>query len=143
MSSDSRAVVKVYEEANVFVVAISGEVDADEEDLLQAAWDEADEVRLPATAVDLSALTFADNAILDALLEAQDRHHRDGRAFILTGTLAKEVHLLFAMTGTLAYFTFATSVQQVIDQTRPDPTPKNPSHIRPRTQPRSICLTPS
>ncbi|MGA4980318.1 STAS domain-containing protein [Streptomyces cinereoruber] len=119
MSSDSRAVVKVHEEAHVFVVTILGEVDADERDLLQAAWDEADEVRLLATAVDLSAVTFADSTILGALLEAQDRHHRDGRAFVLTGPLADEVRLIFDVTGTLTHFTIATSVQQVIDQTTP------------------------
>ncbi|RSS83071.1 anti-sigma factor antagonist, partial [Streptomyces sp. WAC02707] len=95
-------------------------VDADEEDLLRAAWDEADEVRLPATAVDLSAVTFADSTLLGTLLDAQDRHHRDGRAFVLAGTLARQVHFLFAVTGTLGYFTLAASVQQVIDQTNPD-----------------------
>ncbi|MZE55387.1 STAS domain-containing protein [Streptomyces sp. SID5770] len=119
MLSDSRAVVRVHEEAGVFVVMVSGEVDADDRDLLHAAWDEADEVRLPVTAVDLSAVTFADSTILDVLLGAQDRHHRDGRAFILTGPLANRVHSLFAVTGTLAYFTFAASVQRVIDQTDP------------------------
>ncbi|MGA5499420.1 STAS domain-containing protein [Streptomyces cinereoruber] len=120
MTPDSRAVVKVRAEVDVFVVTVSGEVDAEEKDLLQAAWDEADEVRLPVTAVDLSAVTFADSTLLDTLLEAQDRHHQCGRAFILAGSLANQVYFLFVQTGTLAYFTFATSVQQVIDQTKPD-----------------------
>ncbi|GGR48000.1 hypothetical protein GCM10010497_59210 [Streptomyces cinereoruber] len=109
----------MHEEAGVFVVTIRGEVDADERDLLQAAWGEVDELRLPATAVDLSAVTFADSTLLGALLEAQDRHHRDGRAFVLTSPLAGEVHSLFTVTNTLAHFTFAASVQQVIDQTNP------------------------
>ncbi|MGW9436139.1 STAS domain-containing protein [Streptomyces sp. NPDC055607] len=120
MQWESRAVVKVGQEANVFVVTVSGELDFDEEDLLQASWDEADERRLPATAVDLSAVTFADSAALGTLLDAYNRHHRDGRAFHIVGPLTDAVRLLFDRSGTLTHFTFAASVQQVIDQMKPD-----------------------
>ncbi|MFI8404958.1 STAS domain-containing protein [Streptomyces sp. NPDC085463] len=120
MRWESRAVVRVSEEAGVFVVTVSGELDFDEEDLLEASWDEADERRLPATAVDLSAVTFADSAALGVLLDAHDRHRRDGRAFYLVGPLTGAVRLLFDRSSTLDHFTYAASLQQVIDQTKPE-----------------------
>ncbi|MFE5515302.1 STAS domain-containing protein [Streptomyces sp. NPDC056529] len=74
---------------------------------------------MPATAVDLSAVTFADSATLGALLDAHNRHHRDGRAFHIVGPLPSAVRLLFDHSGTLEHFTFTPTLQQVIDQTKP------------------------
>ncbi|MGA5499463.1 STAS domain-containing protein [Streptomyces cinereoruber] len=119
MRWESRAVVRVSEEGGVFVVTVSGELDFDEEDLLEASWGEADERWLPVTAVDLSAVTFAGSAALGALLDARDRHRRGGRAFCLVGPLTGAVRLLFDRSGTLCRFTFASSLQQVIDQATP------------------------
>ncbi|MFC8494780.1 STAS domain-containing protein [Streptomyces sp. NPDC057235] len=111
---DSRAVVRVREDAGVFIVIVAGEVDHDEDDLLGAAWEEAHDAGPSATVVDLSGVTFADSALLNTLLHAHERHRDDGRALLLAGPLHPEVRALFTLTGTFTHFTFVPSLQHVL-----------------------------
>ncbi|MEU3828957.1 STAS domain-containing protein [Streptomyces sp. SID486] len=93
----------------VFEITVRGEVDYEENDLLQAAWAEAEEAGLPVTVVDLSRVTFADSGLLNALLDSWRRHRAAGRELILLGPLHPTVERLFSLTGTLEHFTFTDS----------------------------------
>ncbi|MET8885392.1 STAS domain-containing protein [Streptomyces rubiginosohelvolus] len=68
----------------VFVVQACGEFDADEVDLLLAAWEEADELALPTTVVDLTGCAFGGSSFLGALPIARSRHLAPGRRLVLT-----------------------------------------------------------
>ncbi|MFG2636394.1 STAS domain-containing protein [Streptomyces sp. NPDC048362] len=109
MEWESRTVVHVKRHSRVFEVAVRGEIDYDESDLLEAAWAEADEAALPATVVDLSGLTFGDSQLLRALLDVRRRHAASGRAFVIFGPLHDSVTRLFAVSGTLSHFTITES----------------------------------
>ncbi|MEW1905246.1 STAS domain-containing protein [Streptomyces sp. NPDC086147] len=104
----------VREDAGVFIVIVTGEVDHDEDDLLDAAWEEAADAGLPATVVDLSGVTFADSTLLNTLLHAHDHHRANGRALLLAGPLQPVVQALFSHTGTLTHFTFVPSLRHVL-----------------------------
>ncbi|MEU6935108.1 STAS domain-containing protein [Streptomyces rubiginosohelvolus] len=119
MPWQSQAHVRVCEEHHALVVAACGDFDADERDLLLAAWDEADERGLPATVVDLTGVTFADSSLLDALLRARARHHTAGRRLVLAGPLPSQVLLLLTVTGALEHFLVAGSLVEAL-QSPPD-----------------------
>ncbi|GAA3114435.1 hypothetical protein GCM10017687_29310 [Streptomyces echinatus] len=109
MQWESRATVKVTCHGRVFEIAVRGEVDYEENDLLQAAWAEADEAALPVTVVDLTQVTFADSGLLNALLDSWRRHRDAGRELILLGPFHPTVERLFSLTGTLEHFTITDS----------------------------------
>ncbi|MEV0977617.1 STAS domain-containing protein [Streptomyces sp. NPDC049915] len=109
MQWDNRATVKVTCHDRVFEISVRGEVDYDEDDLLQAAWAEAEESARRVTVVDLSRVTFADSGLLNALLEAWQQHRADGRELILLGPFHPSVERLFTLTGTRDHFTVTDS----------------------------------
>ncbi|MEU6772280.1 STAS domain-containing protein [Streptomyces sp. NPDC046759] len=109
MRWQSDTVVQVARHRRVFEVMVRGEIDYDESDLLNAAWDEADECGLPATVVDLTGLTFGDSQLLRSLLDARRRHQESGRAFVLLGPLHESVVRLLSISGTLEHFTLTDS----------------------------------
>ncbi|MFJ9638647.1 STAS domain-containing protein [Streptomyces sp. NPDC101178] len=106
--------VHSYEENGTFVVAASGEFDLDEQEQLLAALGEADRRNLPATAVDLSGVTFADSSLLNALLHAWRRHRTSGRRLILAGPLHPTVTQLLTVTGTLEHFEIAETLSEAL-----------------------------
>ncbi|MFJ9623921.1 STAS domain-containing protein [Streptomyces sp. NPDC101181] len=108
--SRSPARVHVRAERDAFVVVVSGDFDTDERDLLDAAWDEADERALPTTAVELSGVTFGDSSFLDALLRARQRHRAARRRLVLIGPLHPRVLLLLTVTKVLEHFEVAESL---------------------------------
>ncbi|MFI7237645.1 STAS domain-containing protein [Streptomyces cyaneofuscatus] len=118
MAWQSHALVHVREEQHALVVVASGDFDIDERDLLQAAWDEADERALPVTVVDLTGVTFADSSLLDTLLRAHARHHTARRRLVLAGPPPSHVLLLLTITNTLKHFTVAGSLTEAL-QGRP------------------------
>lgn len=109
MYRENRATVKVTCHDRVFEISVRGEVDYDEDDLLQAAWAEAEESERRVTVVDLSRVTFADSGLLNALLEAWHRHRADSRELILVGPFHPAVERLFSLTGTREHFTVTDS----------------------------------
>ncbi|WP_225823400.1 STAS domain-containing protein [Streptomyces naphthomycinicus] len=109
MQWESRATVKVTCHDRVFEISVRGEVDYEENDLLQAAWAEVEEAALPVTVVDLSQVTFADSGLLNALLDSRRRHRAAGRELILLGPFHPTVQRLFTLTGTLEHFTVTDS----------------------------------
>lgn len=109
MQWESRATVKVTCHDRVFEITVRGEVDYEENDLLQAAWAEAEDAARPATVVDLSRVTFADSGLLNALLDAWRRHRATGRELILLGPFHATVERLFTLTGTREHFTVTDS----------------------------------
>lgn len=119
MQWDSRTTVHVTRHPRVFEIAVRGEVDYDECDLLQAAWDEADETALPVTVVDLSAVTFGDSGLLNALLEARRRHSAEGRELVLLGPLHQAIRRLLTVSGTLEHFTVTESRNAALRLDRP------------------------
>ncbi|MGW4560935.1 STAS domain-containing protein [Streptomyces sp. NPDC004561] len=88
-----------------FVVTVRGEVDHDDAEDFDAAWEAADRTALPVTAVDLSQVSFADSMLLNALLEARRRHLADGRDLVLLGPLQPAVTRLLTISGTIDHFT--------------------------------------
>ncbi|MEU2062542.1 STAS domain-containing protein [Streptomyces sp. NPDC013455] len=109
MHWESRATVQVTCHDRVFEITVSGEIDYDENDLLQAAWAEADDAGRPVTVVDLSRVTFADSGLLNALLDAWRQHQAAARELILLGPLHPTVDRLFSLTGTREHFTITNS----------------------------------
>ncbi|MFH9671738.1 STAS domain-containing protein [Streptomyces sp. NPDC017405] len=101
--------MKVTCHDRVFEITVRGEVDYEENDLLQAAWAEAEDAARPATVVDLSRVTFADSGLLNALLDAWRRHQATGRELILLGPFHATVERLFTLTGTREHFTVTDS----------------------------------
>lgn len=116
MSWKSRATVTVRRQKNALLVIVCGAMDAAEEDLLAAAWDEADEMGLAVTVVDLSGVTFGDSTLLNTLLQAQHRHHRSNRSLIIAGPLEERVHRLFGLAGVLPHLTFAAGPDEALDR---------------------------
>ncbi|MFI8194819.1 STAS domain-containing protein [Streptomyces sp. NPDC085946] len=114
----SGAVVHVYAQLGVFVVAVAGEMDGDEKDLLTAAWDEAAVSKAATTVVDLSKVTFADSALLNSLLDAARRHRLKGSSLVLAGPLPHVIERMFAITGVMEHFTFADSLDQALERHR-------------------------
>ncbi|MEV1046636.1 STAS domain-containing protein [Streptomyces sp. NPDC049916] len=119
MAWRSRAHVQVRQERGAFVVVVSGEFDADEQDLLAAAWDEADERGLPVTVLDLSAVTFADSSFLSNLLQARRRHRAASRRLVLVGPLQPRVHMLLTMTKVLEHFEVSRSLDEALSSGPP------------------------
>ncbi|MEV1047477.1 STAS domain-containing protein [Streptomyces sp. NPDC049916] len=113
--SRSPARVHVRAERDAFVVVVSGDFDTDERDLLDAAWDEADERALPTTAVELSGVTFGDSSFLDALLRARQRHRAARRRLVLIGPLHPRVLLLLTVTRVLEHFEVAESLTEGLE----------------------------
>ncbi|MFE4860078.1 STAS domain-containing protein [Streptomyces sp. NPDC056670] len=87
------------------LVAVSGDTDADDADALAAVWEAADVVGPTVTAVDLSAVGFADSMLLNALLEARRRHQAVGRRMVLLGPLPPRAHRMLSLSGVLEHFT--------------------------------------
>lgn len=110
----SLAHVHVRQERDALVVTASGDFDADEQDLLPAAWNEVDERALSVTALDLSGVTFADSSFLDALLRARALHHAADRRLVLVGPLHPRVITLLTVTQVLEHFEIADSVAQAL-----------------------------
>ncbi|MFF4169535.1 STAS domain-containing protein [Streptomyces sp. NPDC001744] len=96
--------VHFTQHGQVFVITVTGEMDHDDTEAVEAAWAAADEAALPMTAVDLSQVTFADSMLLNALLDARRRHAADGRELVLIGPLRSGVRLLLDISGTLDHF---------------------------------------
>ncbi|WP_420036402.1 STAS domain-containing protein [Streptomyces sp. cg28] len=96
------AVVTRTDDGDTVTIVVGGRLEWDDATLAVQLSDVA-----PVTIVDLRDLTWADSALLNALLHAQ-RHLRraDGR-LILRGPLQPVVRRLFDLTGTASYFTFA------------------------------------
>ncbi|MEV5427968.1 STAS domain-containing protein [Streptomyces sp. NPDC052701] len=109
MQSGSETTVRVTHHDRVLEITVRGDVDYDECDLLRAAWEQADEVALPTTVVDLSGVTFGDSGLLNALLDAERRHRDSARAFVLLGPLQRGVVRLLTLSGTLEHFTITDS----------------------------------
>ncbi|MEU0000323.1 STAS domain-containing protein [Streptomyces microflavus] len=110
----SQARVHVRREQDALVVTASGEFDADEQDLLPAAWSEVDERALSITVLDLSGVTFADSSFLDALLRGRVLHRGAGRRLVLVGPLHPRVITLLTVTQVLEHFEIADSVAQAL-----------------------------
>ncbi|MER8199373.1 STAS domain-containing protein [Streptomyces microflavus] len=119
----TRARVHVRQVHRALVITASGEFDTDEQDLLPAAWAEADERTLPLTVLDLSGVTFGDSSFLNALLHARALHHTAGRRLALVGPLHPSILLLLTVTHVLEHFDITGSVTQALsDQPPPDDT---------------------
>ncbi|MFF0885568.1 STAS domain-containing protein [Streptomyces sp. NPDC003456] len=86
-------------------ITVSGELDHEDAEDVEAAWQVAERAGLPTTTVDLSRVTFADSMLLNALLAARHRHLGDGRRLVLLGPLPPSVHRLLEISGTLEHFT--------------------------------------
>ncbi|MFB7967783.1 STAS domain-containing protein [Streptomyces rubiginosohelvolus] len=112
----SAAHVRVREVSGVFVVQACGEFDADEVDLLLAAWEEADERALPATVVDLTGCVFGDSSFLGALLIARSRHLASGRQLVLAGPLQPRILLLLAVSGTMEAFDVTENLAEAVNR---------------------------
>ena len=93
--------VHVTRHEQTCVLTVRGEVDHDDGEDLEAAWEAADRAALPVTAVDLSQVSFADSMLLNALLGARRRHLADGRDLVVLGPLQPAVHRLLTISGTL------------------------------------------
>ncbi|MFF6896073.1 STAS domain-containing protein [Streptomyces microflavus] len=117
----SRARVHVRQMQRALVITASGEFDTDEQDLLPAAWAEAEERALPLTVLDLSGVTFGDSSFLDALLRARTLHHTAGRRLVLAGPLHPNVLLLLTVTHVLEHFHVADSVPRALGGEPPNP----------------------
>ncbi|MET8658422.1 STAS domain-containing protein [Streptomyces griseus] len=112
----SRARVHVRQEQGALVVVASGDFDADEQDLLPPVWDEADERALPVTVLDLSAVTFGDSSLLDALLKARRRHLAARRRLVIIGPLQPGILLLLTVTRVVEHFEIADSLTAALDR---------------------------
>ncbi|MFK0186278.1 STAS domain-containing protein [Streptomyces rubiginosohelvolus] len=110
----SVAHVRVREVSGVFVVQACGEFDGDEVDLLLAAWEEADELALPTTVVDLTGCMFGDSSFLGALLIARSRHLASGRHLVLAGPLQPKILLLLAVSGTMEAFDVTENLAEAV-----------------------------
>ncbi|MEV5357114.1 STAS domain-containing protein [Streptomyces sp. NPDC052693] len=87
------------------LITVRGELDYEDAESMETAWQAADRAGLPTTTVDLSQVTFADSMLLNALLEARRRHSATDRDFVLLGPLQPPVSRLLALSGTLEHFT--------------------------------------
>ncbi|WP_432147431.1 STAS domain-containing protein [Streptomyces sp. bgisy029] len=110
----SQARVHVRREQGALVVTACGDFDADEQDLLPAAWREADEQALPVTVLDLTGVTFGDSSFLDTLLRARRMHHAADRRLVLVGPLQPSVVTLLTVTRVLEHFDIADSLDQAL-----------------------------
>ncbi|MFF2717432.1 STAS domain-containing protein [Streptomyces sp. NPDC058011] len=110
----SQARVHVRHERSALVVTACGDFDADEQDLLPAAWNEAEEQALLVTVLDLSGVTFGDSSFLDALLRARQVHHAAGRRLVLVGPLQPPVITLLSVTRVLEHFDIADTLDQAL-----------------------------
>ncbi|MER6191295.1 STAS domain-containing protein [Streptomyces cyaneofuscatus] len=110
----SQARVHIRREQGALVVTACGDFDTDEQDLLPAAWNEADQQALPVTVLDLSGVTFGDSSFLDALLRARLVHHAAGRRLVLVGPLQPPVITLLTVTQVLEHFDIADTLEQAL-----------------------------
>ncbi|MEU8587506.1 STAS domain-containing protein [Streptomyces sp. NPDC048664] len=99
--------VHVTHYGETLVITLCGEVDEDDAEDLEAAWDEADREALPVTAVDLSRVSFADSMLLNALIDARRRHEADGRTLVLLGPLQPALRRLLTISGMIDHFRIA------------------------------------
>ncbi|MFG2124392.1 STAS domain-containing protein [Streptomyces sp. NPDC048710] len=90
-------------------IILRGELDYDDADDVEAAWEAADLAALATTVVDLTQVTFADSMLLNALLEARHQHDSAERQFVLLGPLHPSVSRLLTISGTLEHFTILNS----------------------------------
>ncbi|MEU5593311.1 STAS domain-containing protein [Streptomyces sp. NPDC020298] len=90
-------------------IILRGELDHDDAEDVEAAWEAAGLAALATTVVDLTQVTFADSMLLNALLEARRQHESAGREFILLGPLHPSVNRLLTISGTLEHFTILNS----------------------------------
>ncbi|MEW2304957.1 STAS domain-containing protein [Streptomyces sp. NPDC006655] len=97
--------VHVSQHDQALHVVLRGELDHDDTEAVDSAWEAADRAALATTVVDLAQVTFADSMLLNALLEGRRRHHTAGRAFVLRGPLPPPVRRLLSISGTLGHFT--------------------------------------
>ncbi|MER7759701.1 STAS domain-containing protein [Streptomyces sp. NPDC097619] len=84
-------------------MVLSGDLDADAEHALRAAFEAAGTARL---AVDVSAVGFASCALLHVLLADRDR-------MVVAGEVPVRLARLFALTGTTSLFTYAPDTATV------------------------------
>ncbi|SEE28778.1 anti-anti-sigma factor [Streptomyces sp. 2231.1] len=96
--------VHVTRHEQTCVLTVRGEVDHDDAEDFEAAWEAADRAALPVTAVDLSQVSFADSMLLNALLGARRRHLADGRDLVVLGPLQPAVRRLLTISGTIDHF---------------------------------------
>lgn len=105
MSAPFGTKVHVSQHDLVVRITVGGELDHEDAEDVEAAWQVADRAGLPTTTVDLSRVTFADSMLLNALLTARHRHLTDGRELVLLGPLQPPVSRLLEISGTLGHFT--------------------------------------
>ncbi|MEU7410021.1 STAS domain-containing protein [Streptomyces sp. NPDC042638] len=116
--------VHITRHARALHIIMRGEMDHEDAEDVEAAWQAADLAGLPTTAVDLSQVTFADSMLLNALLEARRRHAVDGRELLLLGPFHSAVSRLLAVSGTLEHFTITHADGAVT----PRPSPHDCGH---------------
>ncbi|MFF8597167.1 STAS domain-containing protein [Streptomyces sp. NPDC015220] len=97
--------VHVSRRDEVVYLIMRGELDHEDWEDVEAAWQAADRSGLSATTVDLSQVTFADSMLLNALLTARRHHLATGRELVLLGPLQPPVRRLLDVSGTLGHFT--------------------------------------
>ncbi|KAA0934659.1 STAS domain-containing protein [Streptomyces apricus] len=102
-------------ERDAFVIRVAGEVESDDDEAFEEAWDEADAQGLAVTVVDLSQVRFGNSGLLNELLRGRSRHLLAGRSFVVAGPLSPPVERLFSVTGVYEHFTFAQSLDSALD----------------------------
>lgn len=110
MSDEREPAVASSVHGNAFVVTVSGDIDGDSAPRLVEELAAGLLAGTPRTVVDLSDTTFADSAILHALLEARQAHRAHGLLLVLAGPFGESVERLFDVTGTAGYFVLAENV---------------------------------
>ncbi|GHD53624.1 STAS domain-containing protein [Streptomyces galbus] len=88
-----------------FHLVLRGELDFDDAEDIQAAWDAAEAAGAAVTVVDLSQVSFADSMLLNELLHAHEHHQGAGRSLVLQGPLKPAVSRLLSLSGTREHFT--------------------------------------
>ena len=106
-SVDIKLQVRVAHNEDVYLVALSGEMDISHERALSDELRRAEASDAQSIVVDLSGLRFMDSTGLKILLAAQNRSDADGdRLYLRRGSA--EVHHLFDVSGTVERFHFLT-----------------------------------
>ncbi|MEU5452931.1 STAS domain-containing protein [Streptomyces californicus] len=121
MNTQPSARVHSYEERGTFVVVVSGEFDMEEQELLLAAWGEAERRNLPVTAVDLSGVTFGDSSFIHGLSQGWLRHRDSGRKLVLAGPLHPRLEMLLDLTGVLEHFDTVASLADALTDSPEEP----------------------
>ncbi|MDF3301238.1 STAS domain-containing protein [Streptomyces tropicalis] len=103
---------------DAFVVQVGGDVDSESAPRLARALKAGLRAGTARSVVDLSGTTFADSAILHALLEAQRAHRARGLLMVVAGPFGDSVERLFGVTGTAGYFVLAEDVEAAMEVPR-------------------------